>query len=858
MLRSYLGLFVDVLHGSEEQVAGLISACRTLEEQPACEFARIMRAVAIEPADLLSNTKIPAGWAILPGAADADAFARHVLFGALHFVDPDHPCEQSSSLAAQVLLRTAPGSLPQVRRALAWRAVLPQVRVAISIARSAERLTAAVPLSVGLPQAGDPFDVVSARSGPSREFQRFVEELIIALRFYRELDPMTRDGEHIGSREYLRAALGRAGDHRTNLWLRGLGISMFDLLRVDHPEAATDAEIAGIPVSDTVWRIHCVATSMAQRAHQAISLERVIFASLATPHSWLAARARAVFGPAVNLPLLYLRTASPPGISLVEARALIRLGDHQCRPAPFPTAADTPVARLDRLRETAAVAPAFLRSRERFDRYMQSGDVMPTSPGSRMAPFRTGDAVELMTAARTGCQWREITRDEIRALVDAAALNDDSSEAWCRTRYRGLAASDPHERLQARLDLSACQTSSTGLRLLAKLGTHCREDTLALADAGDAHSAFTATRVAHSLESGVRPPVDVRATSEIRLFIGGGPERYVFGAIYDQSTHLHSIRLSEREAVTLWSRLRREGESRDRGRFRDALREAADAIGVREVCSHLTGRNVSITTVAPFDSLLLPQIVRSMARPATVTHRVFGLARGRWQGTMGHLGAAGGSRIVVSDPSATLRGARHEADLVAELIGADVIGGPWVLRAHLLRALEAGETSPQILHFAGHGVSGLIESSGALATGVLASDGEALTIESIANAAMPRILVASACDVGAGPPTPEATNWTTQAIAHGAAYSLSPPIPVEDGGAFVYMTLLYANWRRGGHLESIVGELALLGHDPRQLRKRWQAEQLPEPALARGLTWLAGAGAADVEVAMSVFTLAST
>jgi len=111
--------------------------------------------------------------------------------------------------------------------------------------------------------------------------------------------------------------------------------------------------------------------------------------------------------------------------------------------------------------------------------------------------------------------------------------------------------------------------------------------------------------------------------------------------------------------------------------------------------------------------------------------------------------------------------------------------------------------------------------------------------------------------VGAVSPTGDSTNWTTQAIACGAGYSLAPSIPVGDLSTLIYMSLLYAEWCRGAHIETIVGELGCLGRSPHALRDRWELAGIPEPTRARGLAWLSEASTTEVDVAMSAFGLAS-
>ena len=75
-----------------------------------------------------------------------------------------------------------------------------------------------------------------------------------------------------------------------------------------------------------------------------------------------------------------------------------------------------------------------------------------------------------------------------------------------------------------------------------------------------------------------------------------------------------------------------QGRQVGRRRKRDA--GSAALIGLDSMAALLDDADVEFTVVRPFDGFMVDQLIRSVATPRSVIHRVFGARMGTWAGDL--------------------------------------------------------------------------------------------------------------------------------------------------------------------------------------------------------------------------------
>ena len=148
------------------------------------------------------------------------------------------------------------------------------------------------------------------------------------------------------------------------------------------------------------------------------------------------------------------------------------------------------------------------------------------------------------------------------------------------------------------------------------------------------------------------------------------------------------------------------------------------------------------------------------------------------------------------------------ADLEAAVLGerlspASRLSGDRVARAWLQRTLAAmpDVPTPELLHFAGHGTFAPLP-DGRRAAALVLSEREPFTPDDLrAIDAAVRVMVCSACDLGAA--APAAINvdpWPLAAILSGVEWVLAAAWPVSDAATALTMIDLYERWVSGADL----------------------------------------------------------
>ncbi|MEU9978914.1 CHAT domain-containing protein [Streptomyces sp. NPDC051014] len=850
MTSGYLRRFIETLDAAPTQRDGLADAVETLRSESASEFSRCLRGQCIDVVASLRGVRHPE-WKIVPN--DQLPFGGAVLRRCHAFLDAGQEGELSSALLAQVMFRTHAQSLSSLAVLRSTNFLPPPLRVR-DIADLTRRVTAGVAQSYGLPVDPASLDEPEEASDGSRsDFESILTDSIAR---WASLPARIRGGDLLGSAALVSTALGRGADQRISHWLQAIGLNMIDFARVEATEHPSDEQIGGVPVTREAAAVWRTARWLSVLGGQALSTDRIILASLAVPSSHLATHLTGQFGLSVNLPLLYLRTALPPGLSLPEAQWLIPRGDAAVVPGPTHAAGDVCLRRARRLLGEARQQPGFdvLRRLEAFARHNTPTTDFP----DRDQAFLTGDAAAVDRLLRATARAQPTPGASLDRLLDIArpaARNPEGGEYWSYDRYKTLAGPDLEAAYSARRDLAACQPGPLGLRTLAHIGP--APDRLGGLFPGSPVSAVDAVGVAHCLDAGVQPHPPLPRRDTVRLVIGGAHGRHVLGVVARDGHRHVEFELPEPRALRAWQAMRRPAREGRWGDVTPAMAEGAALIGLDRVASLLDDADVEFTVMRPFDGFLVDQLIRSVATPRSVIHRVFGARTGTWAGDYRLLRRAGGTPLVIDDPSVSLTAAQPEAVAIADILGATRIGGRGVRRSTVLRLLEAAKARPPLIHFTGHGLNGLVGPSGEIASGVVAASNEVVGIESIATACMPRVVVASTCDVGATPPTAGARAWSTAAIACGASYSLAPGLPVDDTSALVFTVLVARRWADGAHLEEAVASVCRLGRSPSELLDAWVNAAPDVPVQRMGTAWIRERSAVQISHCMSAFTLST-
>ncbi|MGC4795622.1 CHAT domain-containing protein [Micromonospora saelicesensis] len=839
MSVGFFGRFVDGLDTAASQQEALANAVEALEAAEVSEFSRCLRSWCLEVSGPLRAADLP-GWKIVP---DAELpFSKAVVERSHRYLNAEQEAEFSSAVLAQLLFRSNSKALTQVGLMLRSMSELPAAAVVQEVAEAARRVTEGVAQSYALPADRATVDGISDLPD-SFVPSPFEGEVSAAIEGWTGLPSQVRGSDILGSGPLVRLAIGRGADQRTSRWLKAVGLNMIDFSRVQVAEQPSGVSIAGVAVSQPALEIWNAARWLSVLGQQALSTDRIILAALTTPASHLATYLTGMFGPAVNLPLLYLRTATPPGISKPEAQWLIAQGDANARPGPSDVTGDLCARRVARLQAQAEIEPGFdaVHRLRAFAEHNEPNNDFPL----RDLSFVIGDAAGVARILRSA--------QHSSGSADADIRRPDGEPWWSFSRYQELLGSDLGAAYLARRQLAACQLGPLGLRTLASLGPSSGRIGELLGD--DPELAIDAVSVAHCLEAGVRPYPPLPLDDTVRLSIGGTAGRYAL-AVAARQGHRHvAFELSAGQAILLWQAMRRPALAGDWANVAEAMRAAAAAIGIDQVAALLNGRDVEFTVVRPFDGFMIDQMIRAVSNPRSIVHRVFGARAGQWAGHYAVLRRAGGTPLVIDDPSDSLASAKPEAVAVGSLLGATRIGGAAVRRVTVLRMLEAETARPPVIHFTGHGRTGLVGANGDIASGVIAASDEAVGVASLAQANMPRVVIASACDVGATPPIDRATAWSTSAIALGASYTLAPGLPVDDTSALVFAVLVARQWSAGVHLEAAVAAVCALGRSPAELLTAWDVAAPDVPIRRIGRTWIRQRTSIEIAHCMAAFSL---
>jgi hypothetical protein len=571
--------FLAALSRGESQRESFAAAFDLLHKRPSSEFARVLDAVDVHLGRALAALDAPAGWRIVD--APEDAIASTALRRMLRFVDSGFPHELSSQLVAQVSLRTSWTALDQIRLALSGRVQLPNPSWVEEIAVSARRITCAVPVSAGLPLPERTSEASQPITADLRAFQ-FGKNLLHAMAYWLDLDSRVRRVEWLESVDVMRAALGRGADQRIARWFQGLGFGALDIARAHVGEERAAESLHGLPFSTPAAAVHRVLMWLVQLSEQAPSTDRVLLACLATPDSYLARRVRAIVGDGCNLPLLYIRTARPSGLSAKEAQWLIRTGDAHTRPAASPMAYDLTPTAVDRILTQALNGLGF-EAAARLQAYLGADPAFTQAPLIEAAPFLTGDAIAL--AERLGNDRHRMRNSDARFLevLDRTfeeEAEDGRGEQWSYRKFRALHCADAVARLDARIALAACQPGPAALRELAAVGVATSADELASLADSDPMSAYTAVAVAHALDNGVRPNPTPARRDVVRLYVGGTHDEFRSGIVAADQAYEHQFGLSAAQALDLWTAIRKAAIAQRADLLHQRFLEIAELTGV--------------------------------------------------------------------------------------------------------------------------------------------------------------------------------------------------------------------------------------------------------------------------------------
>jgi hypothetical protein len=649
-------------------------------------------------------------------------------------------------------------------------------------------------------------------------------------------------------------ALG--AEYRVSVWLQGLGYNSIDIVRGDLP-ADVEASHSGEELSSRATAMVNVAHRLGQLARQVPELDRIMLAGLVTPDSFPWRQAVAAVGRGVNLPLLYLRSARPASLTREEAEWLVALGDQQADRDALPLVGDVSVERFANLRLEAHSTTRAYDAAERLRGFIRAGGSLPVAaaPTKDMAlrAMQTGGLRYFALATGDVCDAEQ----GIRETFASGQHSETETIQSTRSVFDRLRSADPAERLVAREQLAAIQPDRLSRRLLLDLQPSLASDCVRAAEDRDAGRLWRLVRLQLALGTGFPPGPRVPHSSRVRVCIGGGPTEFGCAILGNNQGVTWRFSTSNAQLLAEWVKVRQAALGGNPTVLHERLEALACTLGFTEHASMLSGSAIDLFVVPPFDALFVDLAIRSVSRPSSITYRVAGGIWGTWQQSLSALEQNGGRKVFVADPTASLAGARLEAEWLAAETGGEVVTGRAANRARVVRSLEADYDPAQLLHFTGHGASGVINADGEVEAAVVVGQGEFLRTSALADHGVPRVLITAACDVGAVPPAGATRGWHRSAIIAGVGYSVASSIPIADAGALAFSLMLYHNWRESDHLELAVARTSALGTSPEELRDALRDTIANDQARNWALQWLKDATSADVKQLFSAFSVAA-
>jgi hypothetical protein len=850
----HLGAFVRRLSEEGNAYDNLLVAVNAIVSERSSELSRVLRALSIDlPAALRAA---PDGWR--PDAANPGNFASTVLLRAASFTRELRAPDDSSAVLAHAFLRSHAEAVTQVQLAVVGYQPLPPLVRIRAITRAAAEITRAAALSWHrrLPerriQACRPR--ANAVDVAAFEDTAFGQEVLYRARRQSRQLGGTRP---LSSKAMVRAAMAVGAEQRVALWLQGLGYNSIDMVRGDLPAdvepGRQDAELTLVGIG-----MVGVAHRLGELAGQIPELDRIMLAGLVTPGSFPWRQAVAAVGSGVNLPLLYLRSARPASLTREEVEWLVEVGDAQADRDAVPLVGDISVERFANLRLEAQSTTRAYDAAERLRNFARAAGGLPAAATETqditLRAAQTGGLRYFALATGDACDAGQGIREAFTngRLPATGAINET------RAVFDRLRSADPVSRLMAREQLAAVQPDQLSRRLLLDLEPSIASECVRAADEDpDAERVWRLVRLQLALGMGLPPGPRVPHSSHVRVCIGGGPTEFGCAILSSGQGETWRFSTSIDELLREWVKVRQAALADNPMALRESLEALASTLGFTERASMLRGSIVDLFVVPPFDALFVDLAIRSVSRPLSITYRVAGGVWGTWQQSLKALEQNGGRKVFVADPTASLVAARLEAEWLAVETGGEVVTGKMANRARVVRSLEADYQPAQLLHFTGHGASGVINADGEAESAVVVGEGEFLRTSALADHGVPRVLITAACDVGAVPPAGATRGWHRSAIMAGVGYSVASSIPIADAGAMAFSLMLYHNWRESDRLELAVARTCALGASPKELHDALRDTIANDQARNWALQWLKDAAAADVEQLFSAFSIAA-
>jgi len=625
----------------------------------------------------------------------------------------------------------------------------------------------------------------------------------------------------------------------------GLGpeISTFGWVGVTEPAPIPTTVAIGddsLPVSWLAARVLELTEQLRAADSRAASFEHLILAMIATDDCWLNSWISTHLGGGFNPALAFLLTdlemqvgtsAAELAISLCEARGSHDLVEDIPRRLTRAAAIDLLIG----FPFTSTVTNASERFAQAVPRHQEQVSQLPSD--SDVADcFRYQNFQQLRDAVIRDVVAREQRPDALRLLRSTPGSPDEEAaiERIMRDRPsvfdRLLPRSQvlptrPWEVLQARARLVAGQDQiSEDIERSLTIGYDLSETVKAFLS-GEDLVGFAATLALYSkakarawrAASGRGPGVpganpafadwDVRSAEGalVAVYLDGTS---VTAARVHESPRLVRKSFTAGDASAWWRRYRVSCLSGVG--VQHALEELADVTGIGELVSECHSAPVRLLPFGRLSALPLADCVTrelGLRGLPVVTHLAGGPFQHRVRYAKAPGSLSGGSVAVVAPPNvlgaSPLPFAQAEAAIVSQLTGARFkVASAYGERAGLLRMLDSlGDDGPAVWHFACHG-SVVPRLHGGSSGALVLVDHEYLDSAAIAQCADAQVLVCSACDIAATPPTAESTSWPRLAVYGGAQQVVAASRPVSDPVTLALMAKFYEAWGAGADIEA--------------------------------------------------------